>query len=384
MRNGVDCRSSAESEADGVNVASQTLRPKSLDRGGQLLRGALLALPFLMIFGALLANADPVLAALGQDIVNWLERDIVAHIAWSIGIGAVAAGLIRQLLLRNALDSNPAGPKTWIAAGDVCVALALIDFLFLTFVLVQFRTLFGGADLVRTTAHMTYTTYARSGFFELVWVAGLALPTLLFLHWLVAAETGLKMSRFKTLSVVMIAELLVVMASAVYRMMVYVHNCGLTEWRLYPTVFMIWLTLVLAWFIATVLRGRRDLFMFGAISSALAFGLLLDLINPDALVINVNASPRLVLSAFPATYAGQLSADATPAILAVLPRIPADRQDIISGAILNKWGAWSRDQSAWQSWNAGRSRAVFAIQAHRGTLESMNKTPYVDPYQARG
>ena len=61
--------------------------------------------------------------------------------------------------------------------------LVVVDLLFLAFVLVQFRYLFGGAELVRGLTGMSYADYARRGFFELVAVAALSLPLLLLADW---------------------------------------------------------------------------------------------------------------------------------------------------------------------------------------------------------
>jgi hypothetical protein len=55
--------------------------------------------------------------------------------------------------------------------------LGLLDLLFLTFVVIQVRYLFGGAGRVAATAGLTHTEYARRGFFELVTVTALALPS---------------------------------------------------------------------------------------------------------------------------------------------------------------------------------------------------------------
>ena len=51
-----------------------------------------------------------------------------------------------------------------------------------------------------------------------------------------------------------------VIASAAYRMRLYQEAYGLTEERLYGSVFIVWLTAVLGWLVFTVLRGRRERF----------------------------------------------------------------------------------------------------------------------------
>ena len=78
--------------------------------------------------------------------------------------------LIAPLRPRQWLD-RPSRLKLGIV--EVTVVLGLLDLLFLVFAVVQLPYLFGGVVQV---ARLGYSEYARRGFFELVWVAGLTLP----------------------------------------------------------------------------------------------------------------------------------------------------------------------------------------------------------------
>src|SRR5207248_10267848 len=111
-------------------------------------------------------------------------------------------------------------PNLRLGATEVAAALAVVDLLFLAFVLVQLRYLFGGQGLVETRVHLTYAQYARHGFFELVAVALLVLPLLLGADYLTrGAERRARLVRM--LSVALVALVLVVMASALQRMRLY-------------------------------------------------------------------------------------------------------------------------------------------------------------------
>ena len=78
------------------------------------------------------------------------------------------------------------------------------------------------------------------------------------------------------------------LASAYHRMLLYRSYYGLTEDRFYTLAFMTWLGVLLAWFAATVLRGRRSRFVPGVVLTALAALLVLNLVNPDAVIARVN------------------------------------------------------------------------------------------------
>jgi hypothetical protein len=201
------------------------------------------------------------------------------------------------------------------------IILGLLDVLFLSFVIVQFRYFFGGAARIQAVAGLTYAEYARSGFFELVGVAALVLPLLLAAHWLLRKEKARDERVFRILAGTQIALLFVMMVSALQRMRLYQREYGLTELRIYTTVFMEWLAAVFIWFAMTVLRGRRERFTFGAVVAGfLAIGALLA-VNPDRLIARVNVEHAIAGRDFDAAYAASLSADAVPELISSLPRL---------------------------------------------------------------
>src|SRR2546423_1508317 len=110
-------------------------------------------------------------------------------------------------------SSSPVGarPTSRFALGvvEVGVVLGLLDALFLGFVCVQVRYLFGSAAWVAATGGLTYAEYARRGFFELSWATALALPLLLALHWLLRADDRLALRVFRALALVQLALLFV-------------------------------------------------------------------------------------------------------------------------------------------------------------------------------
>src|SRR5919206_568124 len=118
---------------------------------------------------------------------------------------------------------------------EIGIVLALVDLLFLAFVVVQFRYLFGGRALVEARTHLTYAEYARHGFFELVVVAALVLPLLLLADWALRRERRRDHRIFAVLAATLVVLLLAVVASAFERLRLYQQVYGLTELRVYAT-----------------------------------------------------------------------------------------------------------------------------------------------------
>ena len=324
-------------------------------------RGLLLVLPLLLLFGGLLTAADAVYQKLVSQVFHFDLSVLLGHFFLTLLLAWLAAGFGRMLFLVERVPKEAGQPSKRLVLGtlETATILGLLNLLFLSFVLVQIRYFFGGAATVASTAGLTYTQYARSGFFELVWVAALVLPCLLGLHERQTPGDARAQRLFSAQAAVQVALLSVILASAMLRMRLYQQACGMTELRLYTMAFMVWLAVVFVWFVATVLVGRRPRFAFGA--AVLAFGLVvvLHVLNPDALIVRVNAS-RASVQPFDVDYAASLSADAVPALVAVLPSLPPAAQTEVAAKLLP---AWSADPADWRSWNWGRMTAFHAVQS---------------------
>lgn len=264
-------------------------------------------------------------------------------------------------------------------AVEVGVVLGLLNVLFACFVVVQFRYFFGGAARVLSVTELTYAEYARRGFFELTWVAGLVLPLLLITHALLQRGNRSAAAEriFRPLAGTQVALLFVIMASAVARMRLYQSEYGLTELRLYTTAFMLWLGLVFVWFAWTVLvRSSRQRFACGALVAAFLTVGLLHLLNPDAYIVRANAAHARAGRAFDAAYAASLSADAVPALVYAMPSLSREERCLVARELSALWSQPAPGED-WRSWNLARSRAWRTVAAHREDLSGAACPPPV-------
>src|ERR1041385_8038131 len=227
--------------------------------------GILIATPLLVVFTVLFVRADAGFEKLFYDV---LHMNIATHLV-PIALGTWLAGsYLRGVLVpSNAASSETTQPKLQLGPTELNVALGLLNVLFATFVAVQIQYLFGSARMVEATPGLTYATYARRGFFELVTVALLVLPILLTGDLLHTHERSKR--TFRVQSFILVALVFCVMASAMHRMRLYQYAYGLTELRFYVTAFMIFLAVVFGLFCITVLRDLRGLFAMGDRKSVL-------------------------------------------------------------------------------------------------------------------
>ena len=319
-------------------------------------RGVAIGLPLLALFGGLFVAADAVFRNLLVSSVPDL-RHLWSHLLIGAGIAWLSCGLLRDLLATRdeqrlvaaGLVERRAPTRILVGPTEIAVALGIVNVLFAVFVAVQIRYLFGGRSLVESRVHLTYAQYARHGFFELLAVSLLVLPLLFAAHALLRHRSPFSLRLVQALSGVLIALVLVVMASALERMRLYQREYGLTELRLYSTGLILWLGFVFVWMAATVVRARPRLFVMGALVAGFAATLALNVANPDALIARTNLDRPHVDTA----YLGGLSDDAVPVLLARLPGLDARIRMPLAQALLRR----SERPDGVVGWNASRSRA---------------------------
>lgn len=333
-------------------------------------RGAALAVPLLLVFGALLASADARFESLLGGLFQMDGPALVGHLLFSALVAWIAGGVLRTMTLGGGQPGPEFARPASLSLGivETATALGLLNLLFLAFVLVQLPYFFGSAALIQAPGSATFSDYARRGFFELVTVAGLVLPMLLAAEWLVRRETAAHHRVFRVVAGTQVALLFVMMGSGVHRMRLYWGAYGLTELRVYTMAFMLWLGVVAGWFAWTVLRGHRQRFAWGALLAALDMVVLLHLANPDALIVRVNASRPDAALRFDGAYAATLSADAVPPLLAALPAMSDGARCRAADALLHRWSAGTGD---WRSWSLSRARAGRAMQGNLKRLRTM-------------
>lgn len=375
-------------------------------------RGLMLALPVVVVFAGLLMAADRVFSELVGDAFGFDGGRAASHVFLTLLFAWLAAGFMRAVFLSDGLVSatpKVATPNTataidatteaaslsgatsaahaeddgtqtestsarsWFRLGtiEVGIMLGALNALFLSFVLIQLRYLFGGSTRVLNTAGLTYAEYARHGFFELVWVAALTLALLLVVHHLLAKKDKLTVTVFRVFSGSLVALVMVVMWSAMVRMRLYQSEYGLTELRLYTTAFMVWIGVTLLWFAWSVLmRDARRRFAVGAFASLLMTLMTLHAINPDRLIVRANIAQATADHAFDADYAlTALSLDAAPELIDNLRRLPEFQQRFIAAGMLERHA--ELEASDWRAWSVARGQAWKSIAGRVNDLKTL-------------
>jgi hypothetical protein len=397
--------------ADGAEPGGTRVRlTTGVRRATPVLRGLLLALPVVALFALLFASADAVFAELARSTLTWrLDLDLAAIVdrtlwvgivAWGMaGLLAIAAGALPALVPGSTATLVSAGapdrparpadgppPPPWWTGGslgaasaaqmrqplrlgsiEVATVLWLVVALFAAFVVLQLAYLFGGRDTL-SVAGLTYSDYARRGFFELVAVVVLAGMLVVALDLAVARRGPAQLAA----SLALLALTGVVLLSAFVRLRLYQDAYGWTELRFVVVVAILWLAVALG-VAAWLLLARMTRWTLHAMGILVLVTIgAMNLVGPQAFVTDRNLERALNPAIVPAGgrtgldagYLATLGDEAVPGIVEAYPQLPPDARRAVDAFLEERRVALRADPSVqgWPAWNLTRARARAALE----------------------
>lgn len=334
------------------------VRTEQRERYAAVIRGVLLAIPVLIVFGALFANADSIFAERIQAMMAWLfpshwgERAM--RLGWVVATALLTAGGFAYSLTRHETPS-PAAKAHPLPLGstEAGIVLGTVSALFGTFLWTQTRYLFGGDAHVQTVPNLTYAQYAHHGFTELNVVAVLTLALIGALKATTRQETMRQSRAFSLLSTILLTLTFPLLSSAFSRMTAYEAAYGATELRLYVDVFMAWLAVGLFWSGATLWRPIPG--GIGVYVCAVGFLFSLNVLNPDREIALRNIERYQRTGRIDREYLSSLSEDALPELMRLRSSSVPDDQRILRN-MANRFGSRETVRE-WGAWNLSRMRA---------------------------
>ena len=221
--------------------------------------GFAIGLPLMVVVLALLAGAD---AGMDRLLGTWIQDINLWNWFWRVVVVFVWSMLFYSLFFnltwgKQDADLVPVRQNWKLAGPGVVMILLLLAYALFTYV--QFTYLFGGTLPV----DLTYSEYARDGFGQFVAVT-LINFTLLGVS-LSKSEPGCAIKALQTL---LIAASLIVLASAAWRMLLYVGAYGLTIRRVLPLWLMIYFVFLAVVGVVRVYREKTPFLRIGAFALA--------------------------------------------------------------------------------------------------------------------
>ncbi|MEM7337113.1 MAG: DUF4173 domain-containing protein [Actinomycetota bacterium] len=255
-----------------------------------VLRGLVISVPVVGLFGVLFASADAVFAGLvgsAFDVEITAPAQVVTRVVLALVFFALIAPVF-GLLFASSVDPmtpNLDTPRASAWGIELAMLLGSLNALFGLFVLIQAAYLFGGADLV-ATGDLTYAEYGRRGFFELVAVSALVFAVGLGLQLFHRLDQH-RVVRYLLLG--LIAQVGFVFVSAFRRLDLYVDAFGLTQLRFYSQSFMVFLIVAFAVLVWAIIADRPETVLMRTLVITIAiYALGLNVANPDQRIAQRN------------------------------------------------------------------------------------------------
>lgn len=342
--------------ATPLRTAGSTFVGQRRSAAAATARGLGLAIPVVLLLGWLLAQADPVFASffrVRSDPLGWIVHILL------FALGTLAAAGLARAASAVPMAALPRAP--WRLGGiETLVVLVALDLVFATFTVAQVMAATGaGAEAIRSQS-LTYAEYARSGFFQLLWVAGLTLVLMLVLRTFVDLSGPAVRRAYLVAAELAIVFTLLIVAVAYQRLSLYVSVYGLSMLRLYCLVFAGWIALVyLALGVSLPGAGTRRWFPAAMALTGVAGLLAMNVANPEAIVARYNLAATQQTQRFDPDYLVTLSADAMPALAEALPAMGPDARSIVRERLCGGSGFRARD---WAALNLSDAAADAARQ----------------------
>ncbi len=374
-----------EATVAGAARAIRAIRPTASLRSTRipttlvpLGRGLFLALPIAVIFATLFASADPIFRRTMTDLLGW-QLDLgglPGRALFVIACSWLAAGLLSVSALGipevsgsslgAAARTGIAVPAGRLGAAEALVVLVVIDAVVGLFVGLQVAYLFGGQNTI-LAAGMSYSDYARRGFFELVAASCLAGAVVVVLEATVARRSR----SYLVALVCLLALTAVVLVSAALRLRLYQDAYGWTELRLYVLTTIVSLAAALALMTGLAAANRMRWLGHGLAVIGIVALVALNVLAPAAFVAARNVErvidPTLVApgghAGLDATYLGVLPDDAVPILVEALPGLPAREQRAVLDILRERRVELGTDPAfaSPAAWNLGRERAKASL-----------------------
>lgn len=337
----------------------------------KVLWGILVAIPFLVFFGILLSSADMKFGEALSDLVeqvfgDWFTDDLIGNLGKLIigGIVSIYSMIyyfslwnpdshLARVMKMNLKREKREVKKKWDSI-STSVFLFMLNILFVSFVAVQFKYMFGGDDNVFKDEGYTYSEYARKGFFELTVVAVSAYLMMLVINSKVLVKSIQERAIFRFNYFLLSACILVVTYSAFARIALYQQIYGYTGLRLFATSGIIAFSILYVMLIlSTFLKKPLQFTNLVVCVLAVAFYAFWIMIPQDWIVAKLNYIRYQNTDKLDVPYLFRLSDEAVPVLIQMTEdnKVTEDLKILIYSELEDRWESYENGRDKWQSWN---------------------------------
>lgn len=258
-------------------------KSKSSNNIKLILLGLVITIPLTFVVAGLLISADDGVKVILDAVFGKLfnsSPDMIMQFVISVLVGFYLFGMLYSNANRvkidvlteekceNTLKSIKIFPNLlmYSAATPVCL-------LYVLFFVLQLRYFTSGFSGILPETY-SYAEYARKGFFELSVIAVINLLILMAINFLSKQSGDTKTAILKGYSVLISVFTILIIATALSKMILYIGNYGLTPLRVYTSWFMVLLGVLYMLILINEFKGNFNFINYSVVTFVLFFGIL--------------------------------------------------------------------------------------------------------------
>lgn len=277
---------------DSTRAAGKLLKNQKAGKtAGMIVLGLVVAVPLTLVVLFLLMSSDSRFEACIEGIMNTMPDFKGVYVA------ELGFGILMWMYLFGALSasSEPLSPRysdvkkfRLIPSAFGYAAVTPVCVFYIMYIAVQF-SYFTSAFAGTLPQDYSYSSYARKGFFELCVVAVINMAVIIFLQsFMHRKENDRRPLLLKVYTTAISAFTLLLIASAISKMVLYINEMGMTPLRIYTSWFMILLAIVFVLVIisqfADIKFWKTSFVAFTVMMAVLCFG------NIDGMIADYNVT----------------------------------------------------------------------------------------------
>lgn len=197
------------------------------------IKSILIVIPIIIIVLLLLSSADMMFSKIFSSFFNIFKGISFDNIFIRIFVGLIVftylGSQINYILFGYKKDNEDTLDKIKIEVFTIKLLLTILNIIYIVFVIIQVRSLL----LHNVSKSINYAEYARSGFFQLMFISLINLTIIL------VSKNSKDNNYNKVMSIIMLLLTLIIISSSTYRMYLYESAYGYTLLRLLVYVTLI-------------------------------------------------------------------------------------------------------------------------------------------------
>ncbi len=281
------------------------------DKVRNIFVGILLSIPFLWIVTILLINADLLFGKMAGNVFDAIFKADIYAVLFMILFGFLAC----YCIICAAVSKVGVDEKKGIKKGEASIAttvMVILTCVYLIFSTIQVVYLFAGGLFVLPDGY-TFAEYARRGFFELLAVAIINVSLMVLCRALFEESKLLRL----VITCMTICTYIMI-ASATYRMLLYIGAYHLTFLRVFVLLVLLIIALILAGVIFAEYNQKFPLFRYSVVVVSVCY-IAFTFTKPDYYIASYLIENTEILDYEDIIYlSNDLSLDGAPVVLPLL------------------------------------------------------------------